>query len=512
MGEERMGDVIIDRNPVAGVAPAVTAIDGRSNGGLLRFVRRAYPWLAALALLMADVLLINVAFALAYYTRYELHLIREMAAENYIPFNAYPLQELSLTAILLIVFALEGLYDRRWPNSWFEDVYTVAKGTFIGIAVMIVVVFIAQPFFYSRLIFVYTGAFTVILLAGARLIGVSIRGLLRRRGIGVARTLVVGAGEVGRAVMRNVIARPDLGYQVIGFVDDDPEKFTTDLGRFKALGSTYDTARVVHEQDIDVVIVTLPWVSHRKIMSIMEECERERVRFKLVPDMFQMSLSQVGVDDIDGIPLIAVKDVSIPLWGLAVKRVTDVVVATLGLLLLSPILTTIGVLIKLDSPGPALFRQTRVGKGGRHFTVFKYRTMHQGAEEERDQLADLNEATGPLFKVREDPRVTRAGYWIRRFSIDEIPQLINVLLGQMSLVGPRPPLPREVIQYEEWHKKRLEVLPGMTSLWAVSGRSDIPFDEQVMLDIYYIENWSLRLDFAIILRTLPAVLTAAGAY
>ncbi len=510
-----MRESIMDTSPASRLVPATTAAPGRSeqtNDRALRLVRRAYPWLATAVALVTDVVLINVAFALAYYTRYELRLLREVAAENYLPFSAYPLQEISITAILLIVFALEGLYDRRRPLSWFEDVYTIAKGTFIGMAAMIVVVFLAQPFFYSRLIFVYAGVFTVILLGTSRLIGRVLRGQLRRRGIGMTRTLVVGAGEVGRAVMRSAIARPELGYQIVGFVDDDPEKFTTDLGRLKALGSTYDTARVVQEQDIDMVIVTLPWISHRKIMNIMEECTRERVRFKLVPDMFQMSLSQVGVDDLDGIPLIAVKEISIPLWGLAVKRIIDVVVAGLGLLFLAPLLIVIGVLIRLDSPGPALFRQTRVGKGGRPFTVYKYRTMRQGAEAEQEQLAALNEATGPLFKVRDDPRVTRVGHWIRRFSIDEIPQLINVLLGQMSLVGPRPPLPSEVAQYEEWHRKRLEVSPGMTSLWAVSGRSDVPFDEMVMLDIYYIENWSLRLDFTIILRTLPAVITAAGAY
>jgi len=507
-----MRDSTLDTRPVSRLVSTTTIGTGTANGRLLYFLRRAYPVLATVTAVITDIVLINVAFALAYYTRYELRLLREMAVENYVPFNAYPLQELSLTAILLIIFTLEGLYNRRRPNSWFEDVYTIAKATFFGIAMMIVVVFLAQPFFYSRLIFVYTGVFTVILLATARLVGRVVRGRLRRRGFGMTRTLVVGAGEVGRAVMRNAIARPDLGYQVIGFVDDDPEKFTTDLGRFKALGSTYDTARVVQEQDIDLVIMTLPWIFHRKIMDIMQECEKRRVGFKLVPDMFQMSLSQVGVDDIDGIPLITVREVSIPLWGLVVKRAIDIVVSFLGLLFLSPVLITIGLLIRLDSPGPALFRQTRVGKGGRHFTVYKYRTMRQGAEDELEQLATLNEATGPLFKVRKDPRVTRVGYWIRRFSIDEIPQLINVLLGQMSLVGPRPPLPREVAQYEEWHKKRLEVSPGMTSLWAVSGRSDIPFDEMVMLDIYYIENWSLRLDLTIILRTLPAVLTAAGAY
>ncbi|MBU1878216.1 MAG: sugar transferase, partial [Chloroflexi bacterium] len=354
-----MGEAPADHNPAAlGLAPSPPA---PATGGILRAIRRSYPWLATTSLIIADAVLINVAFAVAYYARYELHLIREMAAENYIPFSAYPLQEVSLTAILLIVFGLEGLYDRRRPNSWFEDVYTIAKGTFFAIAVMVIVVFMAQPFFYSRLIFVYTGVLTVILLAGARLIGAVIRGQLRRRGVGMTRTLVVGAGEVGRAVMRTAIARPDLGYQVIGFVDDDPEKFTTDLGRFRALGSTYDTARVVQEQGIDMVIVTLPWISHRKIMTIMQACERERVRFKLVPDIFQMSLSQVGVDDIDGIPLIAVKDATIPWWGLAVKRLIDILVSSLGLLLLSPILVTIGLLIKIDSPGPALFRQVRIG-------------------------------------------------------------------------------------------------------------------------------------------------------
>jgi exopolysaccharide biosynthesis polyprenyl glycosylphosphotransferase len=220
----------------------------------------------------------------------------------------------------------------------------------------------------------------------------------------------------------------------------------------------------------------------------------------------------MDVDDLGGVPMIGVKEISITGWRSFTKRAIDFTIALIGLIILSPLMFLIALAIKLDSPGPVLFRQIRVGKEGRHFVLHKFRSMREGAEEEQQKLTDLNEAEGPVFKIRHDPRCTRLGRFLRRTSLDEIPQLYNVLRGEMSLVGPRPPIPAEVEQYEEWHKRRLEVSPGMTGLWQVSGRSELTFDEMVLLDIYYIENWSAALDTEIFLRTIPKVIFGNGAY
>jgi exopolysaccharide biosynthesis polyprenyl glycosylphosphotransferase len=333
-----------------------------------------------------------------------------------------------------------------------------------------------------------------------------------RQGIGVDRVLIVGAGEVGRRLMRNIVAQPELGYQVIGFVDDDSKKNRTDIGRFKALGDIDNLPRVVQEEAIDEVIITLPWMHHRKILGIMRQCEREQVRARIVPDLFQLALSRVDIEDLGGIPIIGVKEVAITGWNLAFKRASDLVLSLAVLTFLSPLLLLISVAIKLDSPGPILFKQVRMGKGGRRFTCYKFRSMRQGAEEERPQLADRDEVVGPTFKIRHDPRCTRVGRLLRRTSLDELPQFYNVLRGEMSVVGPRPAIPAEVEQYQEWHRKRLEVSPGITGLWQVSGRSQLTFDEMCLLDIYYLENWSPLLDLKIALKTIPAALAGRGAY
>jgi exopolysaccharide biosynthesis polyprenyl glycosylphosphotransferase len=194
------------------------------------------------------------------------------------------------------------------------------------------------------------------------------------------------------------------------------------------------------------------------------------------------------------------------------KRALDVVFALLILLINGPILLLSALLIRLESAGPVLFKQTRIGEKGRPFTIYKFRSMYHGAEEQVEALRTLNEASGPLFKIRDDPRITRVGKWLRRTSFDEMPQFLNVLRGEMSVVGPRPALPAEVTQYQHWHLQRLEVQPGITGLWQISGRSDLSFDEGCLLDIYYIENWSVPLDIIIMLRTIPRVLFGSGAY
>jgi len=231
-----------------------------------------------------------------------------------------------------------------------------------------------------------------------------------------------------------------------------------------------------------------------------------------VPDLFELSFDRVNVANLSGIPLIGLKELSLKGGNLLLKRAIDLTLITVAAPVLLPLAGIVALAVKWDSPGPAIFKQRRVGKGGRPFTTYKFRTMVLDAEARKAELSELNEADGPVFKMRNDPRMTRIGRFLRRASLDEIPQFWNVLRDEMSLVGPRPQLPEEVGLYEEWHRRRLEVKPGLTGLWQVLGRSDTSFDDMVRLDIYYAENWSPGMDLRIMLETIPAVLSGKGAY
>ena len=471
--------------------------------------RRRAPWWVV----VSDILLINASVFLAYWVRYELRWLRDVAQHH--PLSAYVPFGLLFTVLMLLAFQMDQVYQQWRGRSWLDQIYCIINAAAKSVVVLFAITFFLDffgPLQYSRALFLQAGLIVIALMSVARLAQNGIEGHLRARGVGATRVIIVGAGEVGRTVMRTIVARPELGYQIAGFVDDNPQKGETDIGRFKALGSLRNLSRLIEEEAVDEVIITLPWMYHRKIMSIVRECERRHVSACIVPDLFQMSLSQVDVDDLGGVPLISVREVGFGKGALLIKRGIDVVGAVIGLVLGAPLLALIGLAIRLDSPGPIVFRQTRVGAAGKTFNIYKFRSMREGAEAELEQLRELNEADGPIFKIRDDPRLTRVGRFLRHTSLDELPQLWNVLRGEMSLVGPRPPLPAEVTHYMEWHKKRLEVRPGITALWQVSGRSTLSFDEGVLLDIYYIENWSLWLDFKILLRTIPKALFGDGAY
>lgn len=463
---------------------------------------------ALMALL--DMVLVNAAFALGYYVRYELQLFAPVDEPFFARYSDYWQFQFWYVFLMMIFLYVEGAYADRRDSSWFTELYRVGNVTTTVVVILIAAAFILRPLVYSRLLFVEVAALTILLLGGARLLRRVVEGQFRKRGLGVERVLIVGAGELGRAVMRTFVARPELGYHVVGFVDDNPTK--SDLGRFRALGGLDNIEALLKEERVDEVIITLPWMYHRTIVRLVRAGETLGVRARVVPDFFQLSLSRVDFTDLDGIPLMGVKEIAIPRVGRIVKRLMDLVVAIASLLVAALPMLIIALLIRLESPGPAIFRQVRVGEHGKLFHIYKFRSMRVGAEEEKKHLKALNEATGPLFKIKDDPRMTGMGKFLRRSSFDELPNLFNVLRGEMSLVGPRPALPEEVAQFEPWQKQRLEAPPGLTCLWQVSGRSDLSFDEGCLLDIYYIENWSLGLDLTILLRTLPRVLMREGAY
>ena len=463
-------------------------------------------------LVVTDVFLINAAFGVAYYLRYELQWLRDLDPSTYRRFDAYLPFALILTLLLLFAYRVDGAYDIRRDSSLVEEAYRITAGTATAIIIMVAIAFFTRPQLNSRLIYVYTGIFIPVFLIVSRIVFRAWLWRLRRRGIGVDRLLIVGAGEVGRMVMRSVVAQPELGYEIIGFLDDDPGKSNTALGRLRGLGTLDSLQDVLKSMPIDEVIVALPWHAHRKIVQVVQEVQQANVRPRIVPDLFALMLGRVQLDQINGIPLIGMQPVAITGFNLAVKRLLDVLVSILALTVAAPFWLLIPIAIKLDSPGPVLFNQVRIGRAGRPFVVHKFRSMVVDAEEQKDSLRSLNEADGPLFKIKEDPRTTRVGRLIRRTSLDELPQFLNVLKGDMSLVGPRPALPEEVAQYEEWHKRRLEASPGITGLWQVSGRSLVGFEEMVLLDTFYCENWSFGLDLKILFKTIPRVILGEGAF
>ncbi len=471
-------------------------------------IRRWMPWVTV----VSDALLINFAFPIAYWLRYDLQLFRSVDPANNVPYAVYLPLVAILTVLLLLANRREGAYDVRRGRSFFDELYGIVNAVTTGIMLMVVLVFFWRRLFYSRIIFIYAGILIVVLLSLARIIRGGILARFRQAGNGVDRALIIGAGEVGRTVIRNIIAQPDLSYRIVGFLDDDPAKHSSDIGPIKALGPIENLPKVIADHAIDQVIITLPWQYHRKIVRLVTEAEDAGARARVVPDLFQLSLGGVDVEAINGIPLISVKQSSLTGLNLASKRIFDLVLTGLGVIVSAPIWLLVALAIKLDSPGPVLFRQARAGRDNKPFVVFKFRSMRQDAEAELAKLQAHNEAAGPMFKIRADPRVTRVGRIIRQTSLDELPQLINILRGEMSLVGPRPALLTEVAQYQDWHRKRLDVQPGLTGLWQVSGRSDLSFDEMVMLDIYYAENWSLGMDLRILLRTVPQIIFGDGAY
>ena len=341
--------------------------------------------------------------------------------------------------------------------------------------------------------------------------------VLYRRGVGVDRAIVVGTGENGRSVIRTLLARPDLGFAVVGYLDDDQGDHNAGLGRIPRLGQIDDLAqRLVEYQPVHTVFVALPGEMQPQLLRLLQICRQQEVRALVVPDLLQLSLNRVEFSNMAGVPVLGVRDMEafghISRTGLVLKRVLDLAIITVLSLPTLVVMTLLAIAIKLDSPGPVLYTSPRVGRDGRQFKMYKFRSMVADADEQKESLRELNEADGPLFKIKNDPRQTRTGRLIRRLSLDELPQLYNVLRGQMSLVGPRPPLPEEVVHYKPWHHQRLAVVGGMTGLWQVSGRSDLSFDELCLLDIYYIENWTLGLDVRILLQTIPHLMSRKGAY
>lgn len=461
--------------------------------------------------IFSDIILFNVGFALAYIIRYQWEWLRPVTF--YQPYSAYLPQQLLLNLVLIFTFARTKVWRRKRGEFITNEIERVGYATAAGIILMWIITFFIQPEPYSRLMLIWAFAAIVLLVSLARILRRATLSMLYQNGKLTDKVLVIGSGETGRSLIRTLLARPDLGFKAIGYLHDGRSENNIGLGRIPNLGNFADLSEILQQHPrMHTVFIALPGYQHQEIARLLQTCHQFGIRAQVVPDLLQLSMNRVEFNNMAGIPTLGVRDVGITRNQQAVKRSMDLFI----ILLLSPLALILGALIalaiKLDSDGPILYSGIRIGKNQKPFKMYKFRSMIVDADAHKDELKQINEKDGPIFKIKEDPRMTRIGRWIRRASLDELPQLYNVLRGQMSLVGPRPPLPEEVAEYKPWHMQRLSVIGGITGLWQVSGRSDLTFDELCLLDIYYIENWSLAMDIRILLQTIPHMLFGRGAY
>lgn len=425
--------------------------------------------------------------------------------------GVYPPIYLIAALIWTLVFAVLSTYD---PKSILRVVDEIQ-------AIILAVAFSTLTFggalfftyrFLSRLLVVY---FVILDFCGIIIFRILWRIVFKsldhervpHRGV-----LMVGAGDVGQEVARVFSDLGWMGLQVIGYLDDNLEKQGKELQGYPVLGSLQDAENVIRENDISEVVITLPLRAHREQANLVAKLHDLNVNIKVVPDLMPLAYFRTTVEEVGGVPLVGLRDPVLDATQRTVKRIFDLTVSILGLVLFSPLLALTALIIKLDSPGPALFRQERVGENGRIFHMHKFRTMVRDADKLLPSLMEHDAEGHLLYKHRDDPRITRVGHFLRRSSIDELPQLFNVLKGEMSLVGPRPELPFVVEIYDPWQHKRFAVPPGITGWWQISGRSDKPMHLFTEDDLYYISHYSLLLDLQILWTTIGAVVRGKGAY
>lgn len=434
------------------------------------------------------------------------------AAGQFFALAAYLKVSLVYSFVSVAVFFNRGLYVRQRSMARLDELYLVMKSLIISAFLMMAISVLLPELPYTRAIIVSNFFLSLVLIDLWRITLRKVVGFLAQRGVGLLRAVIYGAGKSGRILSNQIKLHPEFGYSVVGYVDDDPAKKGQVYEDVGVLGAFEKLPEIVVSHDVDEVLVAIPSATHRHLLHVVFELRERRIPFMVIADLFELVTRRVSVMQIGSIPLLRLWRSPLEGWQGYIKRAIDIAGALAGVVIFLPFWLLIIILIKLDSRGPIFYRQERLGKGGRPFKIFKFRSMVVGADEMLPELADFNEMDGPIFKIKKDPRITGVGRFLRKFSVDEFPQLINVLKGDMSLVGPRPPIPEEVEEYERWQMKRLTVPQGVTGLWQVSGRNLLTFEEMVRLDIYYIENWSLWLDLKILLKTVPVVVLMRGAY
>jgi exopolysaccharide biosynthesis polyprenyl glycosylphosphotransferase len=480
----------------------------------------------ACTIFVLDLSLVAAAFLAGYWLRDS---FLPAVAPHSFPSHLYPLGDyLPLLPFALVIWGamllLSGRYRSHRTVPLLDEGWAIVRVCATGAAIFTLILYTARmdeqllgDDRISRLWVLFFAIFSCLFLLTEK-IGLRVTSrYVRLKGFNYRTVLIVGSGPAALTIADSIHSHRFWGYRILGFVSNYSGNGTengspeTHIGPYPVLGEIEDIRRIVETNVVDDVIFAV----HRRDLDRLEDLflslQEQGIRTRFAMDLFPHTRARVQLEEMDGIPLLSFATTPTSQIQLMAKRAVDITLALLLLFLGMPVVLVISLLIKITSGGSVLFRQTRCGLNGRSFTLYKFRTMVEDAEERRRELLHLNEMDGPVFKLRSDPRVTAFGRFLRRFSLDELPQLWNVLRGDMSLVGPRPPIPEEVAKYQRWQRRRLAMKPGLTCLWQVSGRNNLDFDRWMQLDLEYIDSWTPMLDFKILLRTIPAVLSGKGA-
>jgi exopolysaccharide biosynthesis polyprenyl glycosylphosphotransferase len=474
----------------------------------------------SVAIFTLDLVLVSAAFLCAYGLR---DVVLPRLAPGTFPSRLYALEEyLPLLPFSLVIWGAlllsSGRYRSHRTVPLLDEAWAIIRVCVSGGIIFTLALYLSRwderllgddriSRFWALLFVVFACLFLLTEKLALRLTS----RYVRSHGFNYRTVLIVGTGPTALRIAESVQGHRFWGFRILGFIRNGHPPEEPWPSRYPVLGDTADIPRIVESSVVDDVIFAV----HRRELDRLEDLflslQEQGIRTRFAMDLFPHTRARVELEELDGMPLLSFATTPTSQLKLMLKRTLDVAVASLLLLIALPIVGMIALLIKLTSGGNVLFRQTRCGLNGRFFTLYKFRTMVEDAEERRRELMHLNEMNGPVFKLRSDPRVTAFGRFLRRFSLDELPQLWNVVRGDMSLVGPRPPIPEEVAKYQRWQRRRLAMKPGLTCLWQVSGRNDLDFDRWMQLDLEYIDSWSPTLDFKILLKTIPAVLSGKGA-
>lgn len=468
-------------------------------------------------LLPLDLITIFLAFIVAYYLRLNIGQVTFIW-----PFEQYLAFVASLAPLWIVIFALAGLYSIGKNLRAWEEFASIFVGVAGGTGLVIAWPFLTRQEFFSRLVVIYLFFVALVLVWLGRFLMRSLRQWLIRYGVGVQTLVIVGTDTVAAQLVRQLLHEPQLGIELLGLLKaTEKSPVVEELSLIPILGTINDLAGLAKRRKIDDLLVAQPDLDRPKILQLLQDAEDAKINFKLSPNLLDVHSANIGVSELAGVPILEYRRTPLEGWGKILKRLVDVVGALVGIVMFSPFMLATALAVKLTSKGPAIYKSERVGDDG-HFYAYKFRSMRvehstgkdyggdQALQYEQQLIRTNNTRNGALYKIKDDPRLTPIGAFIRKTSLDELPQFFNVLVGDMSLVGPRPHQPREVDKYERRHRKLLHIKPGLTGLAQISGRSDLDFEDEYRLDAYYIEHWSLWADLEIIIRTPIALLASRG--
>jgi exopolysaccharide biosynthesis polyprenyl glycosylphosphotransferase len=459
-------------------------------------------------LYLSDSVALLLAFFCAYWIR---SVLPQGSYAKLFPFSGYINLLLAIFPVWSIVFYIIGLYHFWKGQKFWKEIWDICKAIFIASLILGFAVFVLKYLFVSRIFILLFVLLDFLFIIAGRILVRKIILLFTSKTGGFRKILLIGVEKRAIILAKKIEKNKDMGLRILGFLSTGDDGASRHWKGYPVLGRAEDLPKLLDKEVVDEVIFAISQEDLQRMEDLFLLCEERGITARLAINFFPHLIAKTFLEELDGLPLLTFTATPKNELLFLLRRVLDFFGSFTLIFILSPVLLLTILLIRLNSPGPAIYRQIRCGLNGRKFIFYKFRSMIQGAEEKRGKLTAFNVMKGPAFKMENDPRVTRVGRFLRKTSLDELPQLFNILRGDMSFVGPRPPLPEEVEQYQGWQRRRLSMKPGLTGLWQVSGRNQIDFDQWMKLDLEYIDNWSLRLDFKILLKTIPAIIFGRGA-